>query len=202
MTRRRDPLRLGSHWHVDCRLEAELPDDNIVSLNFFANALFGSFALALMLFTGWLGYKAFNLHQQTKNWERGIAESASEVREIQVLQREYVTEASKIDQAYGTIRPKLNISDFVAALSRTLPSEVTVDMVEWNESGIVVRGYLREPIQKASGLLGDYVDVLRKHEKIAPNFQEIRLTGIERAKGNEELQSFGLKFGLKPLPPL
>ena len=26
----RDPLVLSPHWHVDCRLPAELPDDRVV----------------------------------------------------------------------------------------------------------------------------------------------------------------------------
>lgn len=202
MTRRRESLRLGSHWHVDCRLEAELPDDNIVSPHFIANTLCGAIVVAVTLFTGWLGYKNFSLRQQVHRWETEIRESSTVVREIQRMQREYVAEASKIDQAYGAIRPILNISDFLSALGRKLPGEVTIEMIEWNDSGILVRGYLREPIQKASRLLGDFVEVLRKDAVISPRFQEIRLVGIERAKRTEDLQSFGLKFTLKPLPPL
>ena len=202
MTRRRETLRLGSHWHVDCRLEAELPDDKIVGVHFIANALFGTMTLGLLLFASYLGYKCYNIKSQIKAWDQSLAENAAEVRSIQLLQREYVTEASKVDQAYGSIRPALHVSSFVTALGRTLPGEVTIDMVEWNDSGILVRGYLREPVPVAARLLGDYIEVLRKDEKIGPQFSEIKVTAFDRAKRNEELQSFGLRFVLKPLPPL
>jgi Tfp pilus assembly protein PilN len=202
MNRRREPLRLGSHWHVDCRIEAELPEDSVVSLHFFANALCGTLALGAMLFVGWLGYQNFSLRQQIGSWEKRIAKTAAEVSTIQQMQREYVAAASRIDQAYGTIRPVFQVSSFIEVLGRTLPPEVTVDMVEWTDAGVSVRGYLREPATKASDLLGTYVEILRKDQRITPYFQGVRLTSIEEAKGNRELQSFSLRFTLKQLPPL
>src|SRR4051812_27017348 len=105
MSQRREPLRLGSHWHVDCRLEAELPEDNIVSPHFAAHVLFGSVAFAMLLFTGWLGYKTLNLRSQVRDWEKTIGTNSVEVRDLQRMQREYVAEASKIDQAYAAMRP-------------------------------------------------------------------------------------------------
>jgi hypothetical protein len=202
MTRRRESIRLGSHWHVDCRLEAELPDDSVVGARFAANLLFGSIAVATLLFAGWLGYINVTARQNIRHWERQIAENLAEVRVIQGLQREYVAEASKIDQAYGTIRPAIYVSDFVAGLGRKLPPEITVESVEWNDTGVVVRGYVREPVQKAADVLGGFVAALKKDSSIAPNFQDIRPFAMERVRGNDEIQNFGLRFILKPLEPL
>jgi hypothetical protein len=201
MSRRREPLRLGSHWHVDCRLETELPEDSIVSPHFFSHVLFGSVTLAMLLFTGWMGYRASNIRKQILDWDKTIQTNAVETREIQRMQREYVAEASRIDQAYGTIRPMLLISDFLAMLGRTLPSQVIIEYIEWTDNGIVVRGKLHESRQRTNRILGEYVAQLRKDEKLTGIFREIRVAD-QMSKNGDDLVNFELVFRLHPLPPL
>ena len=70
MKRSRDPLALSPHWHVDCRIEAELPEDNIVGTRFLINMVFTVLALAAVLFTGWLGYKNLGLRYQIRGYGR------------------------------------------------------------------------------------------------------------------------------------
>jgi hypothetical protein len=202
MSRRREPLRLGSHWHVDCRLETELPEDSIVSPHFFAHVLFGSVAVAMLLFTGWMGYRAFNIRNQVLDWDKTIKDNAVETREIQRMQREYVAEASKIDQAYGTIRPTLLISELMATIGRTLPSQVVIEYMELTDNGVVIRGKLRESMQRANRILGDYVALLRKDEKLMSVFREIRVADQMPSKANSDLVSFEMVFRLHPPPPL
>jgi hypothetical protein len=202
MSKLRESFRLSSHWHVDCRLEEELPEDNVVSLQFVVNLLFGLATFSLVVVAGWIAYQAFNQHRLIREWDTRIAESMPQVRQIQALQREYVTEASKIDQAYGAIRPTLFISQFIRVLGETLPSQIGVETLEWNDTDVIMRGVLRGSSQQSIRILGDYVDLLRKHDKIGPRFREIRATGFERIRGREDLQNFGIIFRLQPLPPL
>ena len=49
MSKSRDPLALTPHWHVDCALEAELPDDRVVSSRFLVNLPFGAVTLILIV---------------------------------------------------------------------------------------------------------------------------------------------------------
>ena len=37
MSRSKDPLALRPHWHVDYRIEAELPDDTVIGTRFLIN---------------------------------------------------------------------------------------------------------------------------------------------------------------------
>jgi hypothetical protein len=201
MTRYRDSRRSGSHWHVDCRIEGELPEDHLVSPRFFINLLFASTALVLSLIFGWFSYRTFNLTHQIREWDQRIQRSSAEVMEIQRMQREFVAEASKVDQAYGVIRPSLFVSEFVTVLSRTLPSQINVELLERNDDDIVMRGTIRDTSQRASRLLVDYIEVLRKDPKIAARFRNIKVTAFERAKVKEEMQNFGITFRLQPLPP-
>jgi hypothetical protein len=81
---------------VDCRIEAELPEDTIVGTRFLINVVFTALALTAFLYTGWLGYVNLNLRRQIRDWELRINENRAEVRDIQRMQQEYATEAAKI----------------------------------------------------------------------------------------------------------
>ena len=197
MKRNRDLLSLTPHWHVDCRIEAELPDDSVVGTRFLANVLFSAMALGLVLFTGWTAYLCLSVRNQTRDWEQRINDNRAEVRDIQRMQREYAAETIKIDQAYALVRPRFFVSGFLANLGRSRPDQITIDTVEWNEAGVVVRGNLRESSARAMPLLGGYVDLLRKDEKISALFREINLTDLERGAGGDSLR-FEIQFKLKP----
>src|SRR6185503_5481345 len=110
MKRSRDPLVLSPHWHVDCRLEAELPEDNIVGTRFLINFVFCAVAVVALVFAGWLGYRNLSLRLQISDWEKRISDNKAEVAEINRMQREYAVEAAKIDQAYKLVRPQLYLS--------------------------------------------------------------------------------------------
>lgn len=200
MSRKRDPLGLPPNWHLDLRLEAELPEDAIVGSRFLINALSGSAVLIMMLFIGWLSYKGFNLRHQISDWEQRIADNRGEIRDIQRMQNEYRTESAKIDGAFNLIGSPFLISGFISSLGRTIPEQMTIDTVEWSDNGIAVRGNLRESSERASRLLGNYVDLLRADPKIGPHFRAITLTGLERGTG-DELLSFEITFHPRPSRP-
>jgi hypothetical protein len=196
MKRGSEPIVLSPHWHVDCRIEAELPEDTIVGTRFLINVVFTALALTAFLYTGWLGYVNLNLRRQIRDWELRINENRAEVRDIQRMQQEYATEAAKIDQAYTLVRPQLFVSDFFADIGRTRPEQMAIDSIEWNDTGIVIRGSLAEKSERATRLLGGYVELLRRDAKIAPQFREIGLTDVDRGTTGETLR-FEIVFRLK-----
>lgn len=202
MSRRRDPLRLSPHWHVDCRIETDIPEDRIIGSQFLANIGFTAVAVGMTLLLAWMGYHTLQLQTQIKGWEQRIDESRAEVNEIRKMQREYVIEAYKIDRAYEAIRPTFFASEFLKVVARTLPPQIAVDMVEWNERGIIIRGNVRESNQLvAAGVLGTYVKILRNDEKFSQRFRAIQSTAFAPAK-NGDFQNFALEFTLQPLPSL
>lgn len=180
MKRKRDPLELSPPWHVDCRLEAELPEDNIVGRRFMVHAFSTSLALGMLLFTGWIGYTALTLRWQIDDWELRLKENLAEIREIQRMQREYAAEAAKIDEAYSLARPRFQLWQFLADIGRTRPESMAIDGVEWNDAGVVIRGSIGESSERAARLLTAYVDQLRRHERIGSLFRDIRLTDLDR----------------------
>jgi hypothetical protein len=200
MSRNRDPLGLTPHWHVDCRLVTELPEDNIVGTRFLINVVFSAVAVAALLFTGWLGYLSLSLRHQVRDWEQRIKDNRAEVRDIQRMQQEYAVEAAKIDQAYQLVRPQFYISGLIADLGRTRPDPVVIDIVDWNDIGIVVRGTLRATKQQATDSLNTYVKRLAADEKLGPLFERIQLKDFDPGETGEATK-FELLLTPKPLKP-
>jgi hypothetical protein len=199
MTRSRDPLVLSPHWHLDCRLEAELPEDNVVGTRFLINALFGSVAFALVLFAGWLAYMNLNLRYQIHDWDQRIDDSRTEVREVQRMQRELVAEAKKVDNAYALMKSPLFISGFIANLGRTLPPQMNIDSIESNDTAIVVRGNIRESFEAAGSLFSGYLKELGGEPEIGPYFDKVTSSDFKRTTDNRII--FEITFLRKPPPP-
>jgi hypothetical protein len=201
MRRERDPIGLSAHWHADVRIVAELPEDNVVGTRFLINAVFSAVALGTLLFAGWLGYLNFSMRHQIHDWEQRSADNRAEVADIKHMQREYATEAAKIDQAFALVKPRIFVSGFILDLGRTRPDQVVIDTIEWSDAGIIVRGNVRENSQRATFLLGNYARQLVKDEKIGPLFREIVLTSLDRGNAAGELLNFELTFRLKGQKP-
>lgn len=188
MKRNRDPLALSAHWHVDCRIETELPEDNVVGTRFLANVLFSALALGALLFAGWLGYSSLNLSYQIRDWEQRLKDNRAEMLDIERMRREYAAESAKIDQAHALIRSQFYVSGLISDLGRTRPDVVAIDLIEWNDSGIILRGSLRENSERATAIIGDYVKALIRDDKIGPLFQEIRLADLDRGATGDTLR--------------
>lgn len=200
MSKNRDPLALSRHWHVDCRIEDELPDDNVVRTRFLINVVFGVAAVALIIYTGLLFVQWVSLRDQIRLWEQRISDNRGEVSDIKRMQVEYSAEAGKIDQAYALVRPLFNISSFISSIGRTRPEPMSIDIIEWNEAGITMRGGLNESSEQASLTLGNYVNTLKLDDRIGPLFREIRLTGADRGTSGDVFK-FEVAFYLKPPKP-
>jgi len=199
MSRNRDPLALTPHWHVDCRIEADLPEDNVIGTRFLINVGFGSVTLAMVLYTGWLGATCLSLRYQIRDWERRISDNRAEVHDIERMQKEYAVEAAKVDQAWQLINPQFAISEFIGNVGRTRPEQMVLDTIEWNETGVFVRGSLHETPERATRTLGDYVKLLGRDEKISPLFREIVLTGFMRG-ASEDVHNYEISFRFRPKP--
>lgn len=185
MSQSRDLNAAMPHWHLDCRIESELPEDNVVGTRFLINTLFGALAVAAMLYAGWLSYLDLTIRRQISDWELRIKDNRAEVLEVKRMQGEYSGAAAKVDEAYRLIKPQLHVYEFLSNLGKSRPDRLLIDSIEWNDAGISVHGSLRETSQTASLLVGDYVKKLGKEEKLVALFREIRLMALDRAAGQD-----------------
>lgn len=200
MSRNNDPIALRPHWHVDYRIVADLPEDTIVGTRFLINLAFTAPALIALFFAGMYGVEWWDLHGKIGEAERFINTNKSDAKKFDDLWLDYSLEATRIDQAYALVRPQIIVSDFIATIGRTRTrhEQMFIDLMEWNDAGIVVRGGVREKSEQATRTLGDYVNELRKDERIKPHFQTVQLTDVNRGAEGDALR-FEIKLTLKAL---
>jgi hypothetical protein len=198
MSKSRDPLDLSPHWHLDCRLEAELPDDRVVSSRFLVNLPFGAVTLALMVFFGLELSKDLSLRSFIADWGRRLADSRVQVAAIKQMQRDYTVVSAKIEMAHQLISNRLFLYGFTSELGRTRPDQMVISTIESTPIGVVVRGTLGESSERATQLIGQYVKQLAEDPGFKPLF-EITVTSFERDR-NSDQQNFELTFRLLPAP--
>jgi hypothetical protein len=194
----RERLSLGPNWHVDCRLVVELPEDSIVGIRFTIYAISSVIAFSAVLFTGYLIYMDLNLRHQIADWNARIEEDKWEELAIKIRQHNYEGESKKIESAYVEMKNPVFVSGFFSELGRTLPDQMIVDSISWNEGAVIFRGNLRDTSEHASIILGDYVDKLRLDPDIGPHFGSISLTGAERSTVDDQLMIFQITMRAKP----
>jgi hypothetical protein len=201
MSSARERLFLTPHWHVDCRLVAELPEDSVVGLRFITYAVSSAIALAAVLFTGWYAYADLTLRRQIEDASLHLEDDHWEVVEIRRLQHFYENESKKIESAYSEMKNPILISGFAAELGRTLPDRMIVDSIEFGDGKILIRGRLRESSEAASILLGKFLDKLRADPEVGPHFNSINVTDLDRSLDDDQVMVYALTLHLKPRTP-
>jgi hypothetical protein len=195
----RDPLVLDPHWHIDCRLPAELPDDRVVSSRFLVNLPFGLATLALLVLFGWELSNDLSLRSNIADWGRRLADSRKEVSAIKQQQREYTVLAFNIETVSSLMKNRLYVSHFMKQLSRARPPQMVIESVDSTDSSVIVRGGISGTAEQAAEAIGNYMDELRKDPQIGPRFDSILVSSFERPMGADR-QNFELTFRFKGDP--
>ena len=118
--------------------------------------------------------------------------------EIRRLQRFYEIEAKKIESASSEMRNPILISGFILELGHDLPDRMVVDSIELNDGQFIVRGRLREVSERASRLIGSYLDRLRSDPDVGPYFSQINVTSLDRSSEDEQVMVYTITYRLKP----
>lgn len=192
---------LSPHWHVDCRLIVELPEDSVVGVRFMSYTVTSAITLAAVLFTGWLCYRDLSLRHMIADAEKRMEQDHWDVVEIKRLQHFYEAEAKKIEGAYAQMRSPTLISGYISELGRTLPDRMLIDSIDWADNKVTLRGVLRESSERASLLLGNYVEQLRTDPEVGPHFISISLTGLSRSTEDEQMMGYEITFRVRQRSP-
>lgn len=193
MSNSNDQLNLSAHWHLDCRIVAELPEDRVIGTRFLINVFIAVITIVIGLCASWLLYVNLGLRQNIHEWEARMEEQRSEVAELARLQNDYSREAKKIDHAYELIKNPFVASRFILKLGRTHPEVMRIDRIEGNISNIVIRGSLNESSERASIILSNYIRELRVDSEIGPLFSDIVMTDFQRVTEDGKL-NFEITF--------
>ncbi|HYC70847.1 MAG TPA: hypothetical protein VEB66_06550 [Opitutaceae bacterium] len=196
-SRKDDMLDLGPYWRLDCRLAAELPEDNVVRARFLADALFGAIAFGLLLLCVWLGYANASLSGSIRDWEQRVAQSRVETDELQKLQQATSSLSNRLGRAAELAGSSYLVSQLLLDFGRTRPDQVRLDEIDMSEAVVYLRGNITESSDRATRLLGRYVEALRRDPAIGAHFAEITPSNIERVSNQNDAFSFEITLRKK-----
>jgi len=184
-------------WHLDCRLSGNLPSSDLVRSRFLSNLVAATLAVGAMVFTFWQLYVSRELATDTAYWEQRIAENQRETDTLNQNTKKLKEASDQLDRAHTLMASPYQLADLVIALGRSRPVSLRIDAIQSTETGLLVRGSLRESSQAANRTLRQYAEDLRKDPVVSPAFASITLTSFVRLEG-QEVFNFELTFKLKP----
>lgn len=173
------------YWHLDFRDLPSLPEDRVVRVRFLVNICAGVLTLILVAVVGWQLLARRAIAGQLRFWDEKIARVGGEYQALQLVMRDYAQESGKIRDAYNLIYTPFVPSALVIEIGRTLPSRMTVDMIGYASGGVTIRGSLAEPPERASRVLGHYVETLRNDGQIGSLFRDISAPSLARGKQDD-----------------
>lgn len=186
-------------WHVDCRLSAQLPSDDLVRGRFLVNLIAASLATGVLIFTFWQAYVSGSLSSEINYWQEQIAGHKRQFAELKVATKQLETKVARLDEAYNLMAEPYVLSDLLISFGRTRVPRMTIASINGFAGGVVLRGTLHEPSGQGAQTLRRYVEDLRKDPAIGPLFTTIMLVSIERAEGTDAL-TFEVACKLKNAP--
>lgn len=184
---KKDPVLAQTYWHPNFRIAESLPDLKVVRTDFFINAISLSLAAVALFFLVIREYKTFNLKSEIATWEEKIESSRTQNLGFLKLNAEFKNEMVKFEEVRDFVATDLKVTDFLAALGPTIPESLDLDSMAFGGERVVIRGTILGNSETASIALSDYLDVLREHPGIGPNFADISLTSLVRDARSEAL---------------
>jgi hypothetical protein len=187
-------------WHMDCRISAELPSNQLVGRRFLTGTIAATLAVLACTVTVWQLYVSKSLRADTVYWEEQMGANEKLFAELNHDNRTLSERSARLDSAYDLMAAPYAVSDFVINLGRTLPPHMRINRIDANDTRVALSGGLREPSEEASRTLGRYLDELRRAPAIGPLFSNIGLTALQRDEDSDTL-SFEITFKLKNAQP-
>ncbi|MEI6108121.1 MAG: hypothetical protein WCR49_14060 [Opitutae bacterium] len=187
-------------WHIDCRLSAQLPSDDLIRRRFLSNAIAASLAAGVTLFTFWQLYLGTSLTTEINYWQDQIAQHKRQFTELNLDNRRLDTQVGKLDAAYELMAAPYPVSDLILNIGRTHLPTMSISSLNGFPTGVVLRGTLNEPSEQGAQTLRRYVETLRKDPAFSSLFGSIALTSIEREVSTDRL-TFEIACKLSAEPP-
>ena len=184
-------------WRIDCRLSAQLPSNALIRHWFVAKTIVATLAVAALMFTGWQLYSDYIFSSETAVAEQRIADKKKETDALNLTSRNLTATSDKLEHAYTLMGAPYQVSELLISLGRARPASLRIDNIVSFETGIVMRGSLNEPSDRASRTLRQYADELRRDATVNAAFGSITLTSLDRQQDADAF-NFELTFKLKP----
>ena len=187
-------------WRIDCRISAALPSSGLIRRRFVTNAITTTLAAVALMATVWLYYLGKTLEDDTAAWTQRIADNKKDVDALTASTRKLTTASDRIGAAYSLMASPYQVSELIMALGRSRPENMQIVSLDSMETGLVLRGTLHEPSDKARTTINGFREALLRDPMIGARFATIALTSFNRQSNSESFE-FELTFKLKAEHP-
>lgn len=186
-------------WHLDCRLSAQLPSDDLIRGRFIINVVAATLAAGVLMLTAWQVYVSGSLRSEISYWQDQIAGHRRQYAELNLATRNLEKKVARLDEAYNVMHTPYQVSGLIMSFGRTRLPKMSILSINGFAGGVVVRGTMQEASGLAAQTLRRYVADLRKDPDIGPLFSTIALVSLDRAENND-LMTFEIACKLKGAP--
>jgi hypothetical protein len=187
-------------WRMDCRISAALPSSDLVRRRFITNAVAATLAAAALVASIWLLYISQTLAGESTVWRQRISDNKRQVDALNADTRTLSEAAARIEAAYALMVPRYRLSELMMALGRNRPARMQVESIDSLETGLVLRGILHEPSDRAKITLDQCRQAMLADPMLGTRFASISLTSFSRKETTDTFE-FELNFKLKAVKP-
>jgi Tfp pilus assembly protein PilN len=175
-------------WHPNFRNLASLPDTKVIRTTFFINSVAGLVLVGLIVLFVSQEYKISELKANIKTLSGQINQDLKLSVESVHLYKKFQNAEKNIREWDAFIGGnKIVISEFLEQLGKSIPPNVAISTLDYNNLGINLRGLVVGTPEQASGLVSAYEKQLNADEQMKRRFDVIKLTNLSRDSQNGRL---------------
>jgi Tfp pilus assembly protein PilN len=186
-------------WHPNFRNAATLPDVKAVRTTFFINAIAGLGLVSLLAMVGYQEYTLADLRSQIAVLDEQINRDKKPSQDAVALFAKFQAEEKKVQELDTFLNSnQLVVSRFLDRLGKSVPAKVSITTMDYNATGVNLRGLVEGTPEQASGMIANYEKQLRADDAIGGRFDQIALTNLSRDAQNGRLS---FEITLRKSPP-
>ncbi len=170
-----------SGWHPNFRDFSQLPDTKVVRTSFFVNVIAAFVMLGVLLFFVYQEYSLHILDKQIEEWSVKIEQQQGPNGQALASYKRFQEEQRKITEIDEFLAgEQLPFSEFVISFGESLPRKVALTYLDYNSSGVTLRGLVKGEPDLASGIASDFEKQLREDPGIKKRFANVGITTLSR----------------------
>ena len=154
-------------WHPNFRNYEKLPDIKVVRTAFFINGAAIFIAVAALLYLGLQEWRLRGINSQIDSMQSQINRDKPVSDQAVALFKKFQAEAAKVTEVDTFVKSKPLVSKILMRIGETVPPNIAVDSMTFQETGLTMRLSVRGAPDAASGYATNFLEQLRKDEQLA-----------------------------------
>ena len=167
-------------WHPNFRNYDRLPDIKVVRTAFFVNMVAISVTLIVAAIVCYREYQLSSIERQIGDLDAQIAHDSASSEQAVKLYKDFQGLEQRAQELDFFIKSKPNFSSFLLQVSHTIPSNVTLSSIEFNDKNLILKGQIRGSSDVSMGVGINYQNQLKRDPVLTKYFDDIIIRNMVR----------------------